>query len=84
MKTKSLGNLTIEELDNEVQTTKVLCYSSCFLVAILVCCSIFITYQQGFGVFTVLPVTFFTFIVITRKNYIEAKKELASRTSINI
>jgi uncharacterized membrane protein len=83
MKSKQISEFSNEELVTEVKKRKVLFLAFCGMVALLVCCGIFLTVKQGFGVFTMLPIVFISFIVIIRKNYIDAKIELESRNTSN-
>ena len=76
---KVLNELSKEELIIEVKKRNNFFIVSCFFIAIMTCSGIFLFTQQGFGVFTILPVAFLPLLILSSKNKNEAKKELQSR-----
>ncbi|WP_027385083.1 hypothetical protein [Epilithonimonas caeni] len=75
---KDITELTDEEILKNVKLTKSVLISFSVIFVLLLAICFYITVTKGFGVFSVLPLTFFpilvTNIIIHRKMADEAKK----------
>jgi hypothetical protein len=80
VKSKLLSEFSIIELTIEVKKRKDLLTVMLVMVGIIVCCGIFQTIKDGFGVFSMFPFVFIGLLLNLRNNHVEAKKELESRT----
>ena len=79
MEKKPLNQITTPDLISEIKKRKQLMYLMFGFLAVIVSTGIFLTVQQGFGVFTTIPVAFVPILILIRKNVSDAQKELESR-----
>ncbi|TDX83033.1 hypothetical protein [Epilithonimonas xixisoli] len=78
MKPKNPSEFTDEQLLRTVKLAKGTLISFSVIFVLMLCTCLYITVTKGFGVFTILPLTFFpiliTNIITYRKTQDEAKK----------
>lgn len=79
MKQVSLKELSKSGVEIELKKRKQLFLLFAALLGVIVLCGIFLTIQQGFGVFTTVPVAFVPLLMLIKKNVNEAKNELELR-----
>jgi hypothetical protein len=79
MSKKDFTKLSNEALLLEAKKQKAAFNAFKFIFGILVCVSIYLTVQKGFGVFTTLPVVFIVLIVAMKASLNSIKKEIESR-----
>jgi hypothetical protein len=81
MKQLPLSELSQEELLKKVKTAKVAISALGGLLIVLVASTVYLTYLQGFSVFTVLPVAFLPLFIINVSNLKKIQAEIASRNT---
>ncbi len=74
-----LTKLTSEALQIEAKKRNTAFTSFIIIFVLLIGVSIFLTIKNGFGVFTILPITFIALVVAMKKGVDEIKKEIESR-----
>ncbi len=79
MKEESLESLTIEQLKVREKMLKTSVYLITTSVIILALAGAFLYYKQGFSTFTVLPIIFFSIVMITNTNLRKVRAEIALR-----
>jgi hypothetical protein len=76
-----LSTLTVEELEKRAKTTKT---STGLLLGIIIVqfiLGIFLTFKQGFNVFTVIPLAFLPIVFVNYTSLKKIKEEIANRNS---
>ena len=68
MKKKELSEFSREELVLEVKKRQQFVGFFTGMVIAMVFCGIYLTVKQGFGVFTILPLTFIPILILMRKS----------------
>ncbi len=81
MKQVPLSELNQEELLKKEKTLKAASTVLGGMLAILAAASAYLTYLQGFSVFTVLPVAFLPMFIINLGNLKKIQAEIASRNN---
>jgi hypothetical protein len=81
MKQVPLSELSQEELLKKVKTGKIAISALGGLLIVLVAATVYLTYLQGFSVFTVLPVAFLPLFIINVSNLKKIQAEIASRNT---
>lgn len=79
MKKTDLTQLTNEELQIKAKKDKAAFNAFKFIYGILVVTCIYLTVQNGFSVFTILPIVFIALIVALKESLNGIKKEIESR-----
>ena len=74
MKQKPLSEFSREELQSEVKKRTAFFTVFCFMVVLMIGTAVYLTIKSGYGVFTIFPVAFFTFLLIIKKKVKESKK----------
>ncbi|MFN3754882.1 redox-active disulfide protein 2 [Flavobacterium sp.] len=80
-KEPELSTLTVEELEKRAKTTKI---ASGFLLGVLLvqfAVGVYLTFQQRFNVFVIIPVAFLPLIILNFNNLKKIKEEIAKRNS---
>lgn len=80
MKQKPLSELTKSDLVIEVQKRKQFYIIYIVILSVILLSGIIESIKNGVGVFTIVPLAFIPIMLLVRKNAIEAKKELDSRS----
>ncbi len=81
MKQVPLSELSQEELLKKVKTGQIAISALGGLLIVLVAATVYLTYLQGFSVFTVLPVAFLPLFIINVSNLKKIQAEIASRNT---
>ena len=81
MKQVPLSELSQEELLKKVKTGKIAISALGGLLIVLVAATVYLTYLQGFSVFTVLPVAFLPLFILNVSNLKKIQAEIASRNT---
>lgn len=77
--TDNLSDLTNEELLRKLKSAKAIYIVFFSLFIIMLVCGLYITATKGFGVFTILPITFIPLLIANIMNYGKIKEEAKSR-----
>ncbi len=80
MQETDLSKLTIEELLKQEKTAKIV---SAFLLGTIIIqftVGVFLTFKQGFNVFTILPIAFVPILIVNKTNLKKIRTEIDSRT----
>lgn len=81
MKQVPLSELSQEELLKKEKTSKAANAALGGLLIVLVASTVYLTYLQGFSVFTVLPVAFLPLFILNVSNLRKIQAEIASRNT---
>ena len=79
MKENSLANLSLDELKKREKMLKI---AISFIIAAIIVMAIagaFLTYKQGFSIFTVMPIIFLSIVLINGVNLKKVRVEIAAR-----
>lgn len=76
-----LSNLGLEELDKKLKTTKTVTGLLAGLLFLQFAVGIYLTTQQGFNVFTIVPLAFLPILIINITNIKKMKEEISKRNS---
>lgn len=80
MKKEDYSQLTIEELTKKEKTAKV---ATAILAAVIVLqflVGLFLTFNQGFSIFTILPITFLPILIVNNSMIKKIREEINSRS----
>lgn len=80
MKKEDYSKFTIEELTKKEKTAKTATIALAVIIVLQFLIGLYLTFKQGFGVFTILPITFLPILIV---NYLMIKKireEINSRS----
>jgi hypothetical protein len=80
MAEKDLTKLSLEELEKQLNTTKIASSALGALLIIMTLSGVYLTYLKGFSVFTVLAIGFLPLLIININSIKKLKAEIASRT----
>lgn len=78
---KELSELSVEELKTKEKGLKVVVGIYIGILTFMSACSVYLTIQQGFNVFTILPVAFLPIFIGFLGNLKKVKNEIALRNS---
>ena len=78
---KELSELSVEELKTKEKGLKVVVGIYIGILTFMSACSVYLTFQQGFNVFTILPVAFLPIFIGFLGNLKKVKNEIALRNS---
>ncbi len=81
MKQVPLSELSQEELLKKEKTLKAASTVLRGMLVVLAAASVYLTYLQGFSVFSVLPVTFLPIFIVNVGNLKKIQAEIASRNT---
>jgi len=81
MKQVPLSELSKEDLLKKEKTSKTAIAALGGLLIVLIAATVYLTYLQGFSVFTVLPVAFLPLFTINISNLKKIRTEIASRNA---
>jgi hypothetical protein len=81
MKQVPLSELSQEELLKKAKTLKAASTVLGGMLVVLAAASLYLTYLQGFSVFSVLPVTFLPIFIVNVGNLKKIQAEIASRNT---
>jgi len=81
MKQVPLTELSKEDLLKKEKTSKTAIAALGGLLIVLIAATVYLTYLQGFSVFTVLPVAFLPLFTINISNLKKIRTEIASRNA---
>jgi len=81
MKQVPLSELSLEELLKKEKTLKAASTVLGGMLVLLAAASAYLSYLQGFSVFTVLPVAFLPMFIINLSNLKKIQTEIASRNT---
>ena len=76
---KQLSEMSLEELKNQEKKLKGAVGAFIGLILIMAVACVFLTFQQGFTVFTVLPIAFLPLVIVFANNLKKIKTEITSR-----
>lgn len=79
MKQVSVKELSKAALVIELKKRKQLFALFAAMLGVIVLCGIFLTIEQGFGVFSTVPIAFIPILMLIKKNVSEAQNELNLR-----
>lgn len=79
MAEKDLSKFSLEELEKQHKTLKII--TSIFLVFLIIMtlCGIYLTLKKGFSVFTILPICFLPLTIVNVTGLKKIKTEIESR-----
>jgi hypothetical protein len=75
-----LSALSTEELTKRAKTTKAVTISLAVIILIQFAVGTYLTIQKGFGIFTIIPITFLPMLIINFGNIKKMKEEIAKRS----
>jgi len=81
MKQIPLSEVSQQELLNKAKALKAAITVLGGMLVILAAASVYLTYLQGFSVFSVLPVAFLPMLIINLSNLKKIQAEIASRNT---
>lgn len=76
-----LTTLTLEELEKRAKTTKTATGMLFGIIIVQFVIGIYLTFKQGFNVFTVIPMAFLPMVFVNYASLKKIKAEIASRNS---
>ena len=79
MQEEPLNKLSLEVLKAREKMLKISVSLIIASIIVMTIAGIFLTYKNGFSVFTVLPIIFLSIVVINANNLKKVKAEIASR-----
>ena len=79
MKDELFSNLSLDQLKSREKMLKKSISLIIAAVIVMTIAGIFLTFKQGFSVFTILPLIFFSIILINNTNLKKLRAEIASR-----
>lgn len=79
MKETDLSKLSLEELKKREKTTKTSTVLLLGMIIVQIAVGVFLTFKQGFSVFTILPIAFFPILVVNNTNLKKIGTEINSR-----
>jgi hypothetical protein len=79
MKKDNYSTFTLEELKQREKTQKTATGIFIGCVMVMVLAGIFITFKNGFGVFSIMPVAFLPLMIINIKNLKEIRSAIAQK-----
>ena len=80
-KEPELSSLTLEELNKRAKTTK---FATGLLLGVIILqfiIGLYLTFKQGFNVFTVIPMAFLPMVFVNYANLKKINEEIAKRNS---
>ena len=80
-KEEDLSTLTIEELNKKAKTSKLATGALAGILIVQLAVGIYLTIQQGFNVFIILPVAFLPILIINFTSIKKIDTEIARRES---
>lgn len=81
MKTEDYSKTSLEELKKKEKSTQLSASLLGGLIIVQLIIGVFLTFTNGFSVFTVMPVAFIPILMISISNLKKLKKEIASRNN---
>jgi multidrug efflux pump subunit AcrB len=79
MKPEEMAKLSVEELTKKLKSNQFALFALAGVVTVLVAACAYLTYWEGFSVFTFLPVPFLGIIVTLWASLKPLRKEIARR-----
>ncbi|HLP64886.1 redox-active disulfide protein 2 [Flavobacterium sp.] len=79
MKKEDYSQLTIEELTKKEKTAKTATVMLAVVIVLQFLVGLFLTFKQGFNVFTILPVTFLPILIVNYSIIKKIREEINSR-----
>jgi hypothetical protein len=79
MQKQPYANLTLDELKSREKMLKTAVSLITASILVMTIAGAFITYKQGFSVFTVLPIVFISIVLINLANLKKVRAEIAAR-----
>lgn len=76
-----LTTLTLEELEKRAKTTKTATGMLLGIIIVQFVIGIYLTFKQGFNVFTVIPMAFLPMVFVNYASLKKIKAEIESRNS---
>lgn len=76
---KQLSEISLDELKSQEKKLKGVAGAFIGLILIMAVACVILTFQQGFTVFTVLPIAFLPLFIVFANNLKEIKTEIVSR-----
>ena len=83
MKEEQLTKLTLDELKIREKMLKTAVSLITASIIVMIIAGIFITYKQGFSVFTVMPIIFISIVLINAAKLKKVRAEIAAREIID-
>ena len=80
MKKEDYSQLTIEELTKKEKTAKTATIALAVVIVLQFLVGLFLTFKQGFNVFTILPVTFLPILIVNYMTIKKIREEINSRS----
>ncbi len=79
MKKEDYSQLSMEELTKREKTAKTATIVLGVILALQFLIGLFLTFKQGFSVFTILPITFLPILIINLSTIKKIREEINSR-----
>lgn len=79
MAEKDLSKLSLEELEKQYKTLKIITSIFLLFLIIMTLCGVYLTFKKGFSVFTVLPICFLPLTMVNITSLKKIKTEIDSR-----
>lgn len=79
MKKEDYSQLTTEELIKKEKTAKTATIMLAVVIGLQFLVGLFLTYKQGFSVFTILPITFLPILIVNYSTIKKIREEINSR-----
>lgn len=80
MKKEDYSQLTIEELAKKEKTAKTATIALAVIILLQFLIGLYLTFKQGFGVFTILPITFLPILILNYSMIKKIREEINSRS----
>lgn len=81
MKEQTLSTLTVDELRTREKALKIAVGIMTGAIIIMFLTGVYLTYKQGFSIFTVMPVIFLASLSLNISNLKKVRNEIASRSN---
>jgi hypothetical protein len=80
MKKEDYSQLSIEELTKKEKTAKMATIALAAIIVLQFLVGLFLTFKQGFNVFTILPITFLPILIVNYMTIKKIREEINSRS----